>query len=368
MLTRLKKIALLLPLGGMLGLASAAQPLLLQDSQVLALGIETIQLGAAREQVTQRLPARVSVPLKQLRLVAAPAEGMIEMLAVSPGDTVKQGQVIAHLRSTKVLELQAAEMAASSQSSLEQENLQRDELLFAEGLIPESRLKATRNTARQARTMASERRLGLSMAGITPGKMGSVLALTAPIDGTVLEQTAQLGQRVEAAAAIYRIGKLSPLWLDIQAPLDMAANLQVGDKVNIVEPALAGRLIAIGRSVDPGSQSVLLRAQVTEGADRLTPGQVIEVDLAGGQSAGQRAGQGAGSKLPAAALVRVGKDNVVFVQTTGSDKKQHFTPRPVQVLAQGGQNIAVNGLQAGEMVVVKGASSLKGLLQSQVAE
>jgi cobalt-zinc-cadmium efflux system membrane fusion protein len=38
----------------------------------------------------------------------------------------------------------------------------------------------------------------------------------------------QLGQRVEAATLIYRIAKLSPLWLEIQAPVDFAATLTEG--------------------------------------------------------------------------------------------------------------------------------------------
>jgi cobalt-zinc-cadmium efflux system membrane fusion protein len=37
--------------------------------------------------------------------------------------------------------------------------------------------------------------------------LGGPLALTATIDGVVLEQGVQLGQRVEASAMIYRIAK-----------------------------------------------------------------------------------------------------------------------------------------------------------------
>jgi len=366
MLNRLKILALLLV--GMPVLAGAGQGLLLQDSQVQALGIETQQIAQAQARVAQRLAARVSVPLAQLRLLAAPAEGLIEMLAVSPGDSVKRGQVLAHLRSAKVLELQAAELTTASQAALEQENLRRDELLFAEGLIAEARLKATRNAARQASTLANERRLGLAMAGITPGKMGSVLALTAPIDGTILEQTAQLGERVEAAATIYRIGKLSPLWLEIQAPLDVATSLKIGDPVSVLAPALSGRLIAIGRSVDPASQTVLLRAAVREGAAQLTPGQVLEVDLAAAQTVGV--------KLPASAVVRVGKDAVVFVQAVSAEANaekngnpaRQYEVRPVKLLGQGGQDVSLSGVQPGEAVVIKGASSLKGMLQSQGGE
>ena len=117
----------------------------------------------------------------------------------------------------RFLELQRDALQAGSQSALLQQSLKRDEQLFAEGLIAESRLQATRAAATQAGAQASERRQGLALAGIAPGKLGGPLALLAPIDGVVLDQSAQLGQRVESSAPLYRIAQLSPLWLEIQA-------------------------------------------------------------------------------------------------------------------------------------------------------
>jgi multidrug efflux pump subunit AcrA (membrane-fusion protein) len=132
----------------------------------------------------------VLVPNEQMRIVAAPVGGMIEMLAVAPGSRVKRGQLVARLASPQALELQRDALQAGSQSALLQQSLKRDEQLFAEGLIAESRLQATRAAAAQAGAQASERRQGLALAGIAPGKLGGPLALLAPIDGVVLDQGA----------------------------------------------------------------------------------------------------------------------------------------------------------------------------------
>lgn len=332
-----------------------AEALTLQTAQFKALGIATQAVGSANDGQPGSLPARVVVPNEQMRVVAAPVGGMIELLAVAPGTSVRRGQVVARLASPQALELQRDALQAGSQSALLQQSLKRDEQLFAEGLIAESRLQATRAAAAQAGAQASERRQGLALAGIAPGKLGGPLSLVAPIDGFVLEQAAQLGQRVEASAPIYRIAKLSPLWLEIQAPLALAAGLREGMPVKLSNADVSGKLIAIGRAVDSASQTVLLRASVGKGAETLTPGQVVEVEWAGSAGA-------SGQRLPASSVFRHDGKTYAFVQVAGDDKSVRFEARPLRVLSQGGETVAVEGVKADERVAVKGVSALKAML------
>lgn len=336
------------------GAAGAGEPLRLQAAQIRALGIETAVVGQADTERQGVYPARVLVPNEQMRVVAAPVGGMLEMLAVSPGASVKKGQVLARLASPQALELQREALQAGSQSALLQQSLKRDQQLFAEGLIAESRLQATRAAATQAATQASERQQGLALAGIAPGKLGPALALTAPIDGVVLEQGGQLGQRVEASAMIYRIARLSPLWLEIQVPLDVAAGLREGMAIRVAGRDIGGKLIAIGRAVDPASQTVLLRAEVDKGADALHAGQVVEAEIATPPAGHQR--------LPAAALARHDGKTWVFVQAAGDDADVRFAARPVRIVGQGGDSVLIDGVQAGERVAVRGVSGLKAML------
>lgn len=338
-----------------LGLASARaeDTLTLQTAQLKALGLTIVSAGSAGGASSGTLPARVLVPNEQMRVVAAPVAGMLELLAVAPGDTVKRGQLVARLASPQALELQREVLQSASQAQLLQQNLKRDEALYAEGLIAEARLQATRAAAAQANAQASERRQGLALAGATPGKLGGPLALTAPIDGVVLEQGVQLGQRVEGSTLIYRIAKLSPLWLEIQAPVEVAAGLRLGMPVPVAGTDISGKLIAIGRAVDSTSQTVLLRAAVSTGAEQLRSGQVIAVALDTADS---------GLRLPAGAVVHHQNQPLVFVQTAASDKEIRLTARPVRLLGQGGDSVRVEGLKADERVVVRGTSALKAML------
>ncbi|MDE2440698.1 MAG: efflux RND transporter periplasmic adaptor subunit [Betaproteobacteria bacterium] len=345
---------LALPLCAIIGLSSAAEPLQLQAAQVKALGIETAMAGEDMSTREGTLPARVVVPNEQMRVVAAPVSGLVEMLAVAPGATVKRGQVVAHLASPQALELQRDALQSGSQAALLQQTLKRDEQLFAEGLIAESRLQSTRATAAQAAALANERRQGLALAGAAPGKLGGKLALTATIDGVVLEQGVQLGQRVDTSAMIYRIAQLSPLWLEIQAPLTQASSLKIGDAVKIANSEVSGKLIAIGRAVDAASQTVLLRAAIRAGTKTLHPGQVVEVEIATTGTAGTR--------LPASAVARHDGKTFAFIQTAADDKSVTFAARPVRVLTQGGNSVVVDGVKIGERIAIRGVSGLKAFL------
>lgn len=328
---------------------NAAIELDVSQEQRQALGIETAVAGSGTA-ANSRLPARVEVPPEQIRILAAPVAGLVDMLAVMPGEAVRRGQVLARLTGPQALELQRDVLQASAQATLWRQNLRRDEQLFAEGLIAEARLHSTRAAASQAFAQDAERRRGLQLAGGVPGKLGDALALTASIDGVVLEQGVQLGQRIDAATPIYRLARLSPLWLEIQVPLSVAATLRKGGSVRVVDPTVQGKVVAIGRSVDPLSQGVLVRAEIHAGAERLVPGQLLEVEL------DSPAGQGV--QLPSAAVVRQAGSALVFVASATG----RFVPRAVSIVSQGGNSVRVEGIRPGEAIVVKGASGLKAML------
>jgi RND family efflux transporter MFP subunit len=331
-----------------------AEPINVRTAQMASLGIQTAVINPAQTTRAAAYPAQVRVPNAQMRLVSAPFAGMISVLAVAPGERVRRDQVVAELASPSALELQREALQASNQTALLQKALKRDEQLFAEGLIPESRFQATQAASAQANALSNERRQSLALAGITPGKTGGTVALRSPIDGVVMEQGVQLGQRVEPSAMIVSLAKLSPLWLEIQAPLPVAASLREGTTVKLVDSDINGKLIAIGRAVDAGSQTVLLRAEVVAGAQRLTPGQVVEVEIADNSQIGVQ--------LPATALVRHEGKTYVFVQTAGDDKGATFESRPVRIVSQGGDSVTADSVKAGEKVAIKGVSGLKAML------
>lgn len=333
--------------------AQAAPALIaVSPRQATALGIETVLVGAEAAGRQLALPARVAVPNDQLRVVSAPVAGLVEALELAPGQSVKKGQPVARLSGPAIGEVQREYLLAANEVALAQRSLARDEQLYAEGIIGRARLEATRAAAERAGLLANERRQALQMAGVSAGaRLGGTLTLTAPIDGVVLEQSAAVGQRVEAAAVLYRIARLAPLWLEIQAPVDTAAGLREGAVVRVAGTAAQGRIIAIGRAVEAASQTVMVRARIDSGTETLRAGQSVEaqIELAVAE----------GLSLPSSALARQGEKTHVFV-AVGQGDKSGFEPREVRVLRQSGDAVLVTGaLKPGERVAVRGVAALK---------
>lgn len=343
------------------GLAGAADiPMSARQSQ--ALGIETVGLVASANVAGNAMPAQVMIPNQQIRVVSAPLAGMVESLAVAVNQSVAKGQPLARLQSPGLAELQRDYLQAALQSQLAQNSLNRDEKLFKEGIIAEGRYQATRNAAQASSAGANEKRQALRLAGLGDGAIsklqsgqaiGSALEITAPIEGVVLEQMVAPGQRVEAAAPLFKVARLSPLWLEIQVPLSQASALQAGAAVRVPAAPASGKVISIGRSVAEGSQTVLVRAEVGEGAANLRPGQYVEAVVgAGGGGGGQWT-------VPGAALVRANNQAYVFVQTPGG-----YRPQAVKVLGQTPSAITISGeLRGDERVAAKGTVALKAAWQ-----
>jgi RND family efflux transporter MFP subunit len=313
-------------------------------AQVRQLGVETQTLAAGGGATQTGLPAQVVVPNSQLRVVAAPLPGLVETLLVAPGMAVKAGQPLARLASPLALELQRDLRQTGAQAELSRHNLKRDEMLFKEGLIPESRLQASRAATAQSDAAAAEKRQALALAG---GSNGGSLTLKSPIAGVVLEQGASVGQRLEQSALVYKIGKLSPLWLEIQVPAELATSAREGMAVRA--EGASGKLISVGLSVATGSQTTTLRALLTEGTERLRPGQAVsaELDLPGGQS----------MRLPASAVARGMGRTVVFVQAGDGA----FRATTVKVGGAVGDTVLAEGLKPGSAVAIKGVSGLKAI-------
>ncbi|RZT90619.1 RND family efflux transporter MFP subunit [Azospira oryzae] len=357
----LAAVALLCTLAFPARAANPADFIALAPAQAKALGVETRPLAAADTGSAAGLPAKVVVPVEQMRVVAAPLAGLLTQVGAVAGQTVKKGQMLARLASPGLLQVQRDYLQARQQADLAQRSLARDEQLFKEGIIAEARLQASRASQAQAAVAARELQAELRIAGATAGggSLTPEVAVSAPLDGVVLEASATVGSRVEAATALFTVAQLNPLWLEIQAPAALAGNLKEGAAVRIAGSEASGKLINVGRQISPGSQTVTLRARMDAGLDSLHPGQMVEATVAAAPQAGATAGKSATYRIPQAAVVRQAGQAWVFVQTAGA--RPGFQATPVSVAGNAGADVLVSGsaLAANAAVAVKGVSALK---------
>ncbi len=356
----MKKFHLFL-LGMLLTHVSQAEELALTASQAKTLGVVSAPLPAKQQGELAGLPAQVVIPGNQLFTISTPLPAMVEQTLVGVGDPVKKGQTLATLQSPALAEAQRGLLQSSTQTQLAKENLARDEQLWKDGIISESRYRATQSQYREANAALAERKQLLRLAGMSDASitqlqaestLSSQLTITSPIDGVVLEKSASAGQRLDAAIPLFKVARLEPLALEIQAPLDSTQDLRIGATVTVPAYDAQGKLTAIGRSLSGGNQTILLRALINRGAPNLRPGQFVEASI---ETAGGAMGRWS---VPNSALARIGGKVVIFIETP-----KGFRSEPVTVLHEGATDTVVTGkLKGDEKIAVRGVSALKASL------
>jgi membrane fusion protein, heavy metal efflux system len=325
----------------------------LQDQQIRAAGIETQPLTQEAGGAELIVPGSVAVPPQQLRMVATPAAGLIESFMVAPDEDVRQGEPIAQLNSSDLVEAQRAFLEAAAQAALAQEKLRRDEQLYKERIIAERRLLVTRAENVLARSALDERSQLLALHGMSDDeiatlranrRIASALVIRAPISGTILARHGTPGERVAAAAPLVTIARLDPIWVNLQVPIARAVLLTKAERVVLPSYGVTGRVVRIGRTVDAATQSVTAVAEFDIKGAALRPGQVVQATI-------QVETSGAPQwRVPAASVVRHDGQDWIFLRTPDG-----FRAVTVDVVAETSTTTSIRAdVKPGEMVASRG--------------
>jgi cobalt-zinc-cadmium efflux system membrane fusion protein len=355
---------------------ASAEPLLaLQAAQADKLGLRTANLQAATDTGRVTLQGQITLPPQLLRVVSAPAAGLIEQVHVAKGDAVAAKRPLVSLHAPQLVEWQREHRQAVLQEQLARQTAQRDQSLQAEGIVSSARSQASHNQWLIAQAAVKERAQLLQMAGTQPDTSGGLsgrVALSAPAKGTVVEMLVEPGQRVEAGAPLLKFASAGALWIDLKATAEVARRLQVGDEVRINGCAMPARLSAINPQLDSSNQTLSLRAQWPQANDCAWPQQQVQAEVVLSQR-DTPASQSQRWLVPASAVLKHEGQDTVFVQRPGG-----FMGVSVKVLGQQtqatttqGQSsswlqlqpVKADGLKAQDKVVVQGAVALKGLAQ-----
>jgi cobalt-zinc-cadmium efflux system membrane fusion protein len=341
--------------------SAVSEELAVTPNQIGNLGIEFAQPESAPSLAAIEATARVIVPPGNEAFVSTPQAGLLARLMVSVGEEVTRGQVLAELQSPGFLALQREFLDALNASLLARSELDRDQQLIDEGIISARRLQETTTRAKIAATGLNEHRQLLQIAGLASEeiqalensqKLRPALEIRAPFDGVVIDRMAVAGERLDTMSPVYRIADLSTLWLEIDVPQEKLAAVRPGMKVSIAGSAVEtpAEVITIGRSIDPGTQAITVRAVLTEEGHGLAPGQFVSARIVTNQFDSASAPVW---MLPAAAVTRSGDNHFIFVRTSdgiavrmarmlGSDADHAFVSADID----GKSRIAVSGISA----------------------
>jgi cobalt-zinc-cadmium efflux system membrane fusion protein len=195
--------------------------------------------------------------------------------------------------------------------------------------------------------------------------MTSRFVVRSPIAGTVAERNVTIGETVEATAKIFSIADLSEVWITAALFDKDLAIVRQGMPATVRVQGLAdatfeGRVKQIGPQVDEKTRTLPVRIAVANrpfpgaGTERyaLRPGMFATADLETSRRAGAVV-------VPLPAIQTVSGQSVVFVETLLSEGAV-FQRRAVVLGARDARVVeVVQGLEAGERVVVTNSYLLK---------
>jgi cobalt-zinc-cadmium efflux system membrane fusion protein len=317
-------------------------------------------------------PGKVEANPNRISKVVAPVAGRVARVLVAVGDAVRQGQPLFTLESPDAdaamsthLQADAAVTQARATLLKAQADAERTKDLFdhnavarKEVLNADSALAQAQAALDQALASREQAERRLSVLGLTPRDFKQQVTVRSPLSGKVLELSVVPGEfRNDTSAPVMTIADLSTVWVSSQVPETYIRFILLHEKVEIrlvayPDETFEGRVLQISDTVDPLTRTVKVHAEMDNSQGRFRPemfGSIHHIESTARMPV-----------VPASAVIEGDGRSVVFVESAPGT----FQERVVALGKNaGGQVRVLNGLKAGETVVVDGAMLLSGLMK-----
>jgi cobalt-zinc-cadmium efflux system membrane fusion protein len=306
--------------------------------------------------------------------ISARTSGRLVKIAASQGDLVKTGQALAWFDSPELGQAWAEYAKAKGRAALAQRNLQREETLFEKKISPEKDVIRARQELAEADadlTFAHEKfhLLGIDIEQFEKKREGDqhpLIAVSSPISGSVIERAVTQGEVISPDKTLFTVADLSKLWVIIDIYEKDLGRVRSGTSVKVSTTAYAGKsfpgfISYLDEIMDEKTRTVKARVVVENSNRFLKPGMFAAVTIEVKDSQTQKA-----ILVPDEAVLMDGEERFVFVRTG----PETFEKKEIQPGRIFGKRVEVmEGLAAGDLVVVKGAFTLKSeLKKDELAE
>jgi len=326
---------------------SAAAASAKSGDAVVAPSVDVVAAPARVDQLTLDLEALGNAHANESVEVTAKVSNLVTAVRFAEGQHVSKGAVLIELDGAQArAELAVAEAALGESTS----QYKRSRELYSTHVLSQAQAEQIEATfkANQARVAAARARLADTV-------------VRAPFSGRVGLRRVSVGSLVSPGTAITTLDDMSVIKLDFTIPEAQVAAVKTGLQIAAQSPAypgatFAGRVASVDSRVDPQTRSVTVRALVPNVDGRLKPGMFLNVRMSRGTADGL--------VVPEEALLPEQGNVFVFVVKDGRVSKRAIKTGQRRV----GDVQVIDGLVAGELVVVEGTQKLRDGAAVSVAE
>lgn len=318
-----------------------------------------LNTGAFVEEL--RASGRIDFNELFLSRIGANVTGRVSDILAIPGQTVKQGDILAKITSTELTQSQLSYLKAKSSSLLADQAANRARILFKEDVIALAELQRREAEASSAKADYRAANDQLRVQGMDQpsidrlaksGVIESINNVIATIPGEIVERKINKGQVVQPADALFTVADLNSLWAISEIPESNSYLIHKGQKVNLIIPALRnaeiqGVVAHVDSVVNPQTRTVVVRMEVPNKDRLIKPGMLATMMIESQPT--ERL------LVPVSAVIREDNHDHVFIR----EDEDAYRMVAVKLGPEGkGFRPVISGVKEGQEIAVNGAYHL----------
>jgi RND family efflux transporter MFP subunit len=328
-------------------------------------------------------------------------DGYVQEIFVKAGDRVEAGAPILRIdpaRQQAVVQRSVAAVATSqadfesaratlaqlrarkesilSSVDFNQKEFDRFSKLTQEGATAKQKLDEVANSLRNARAElgqidaqinAQQASINSAATRIEETRAGAIqeevqldfYTVTAPFAGIVGDIPIKVGDNVNSTTQLTTVTQNQVLEVQISVPLENAPRLKMGQSVELLDaqdkPLVKGNVAFISPSINPQTQSVLVKANFNNGTNQLKANQFVRARLIWASRSGVL--------VPTSAISRLGGQDFIFVaENSSANGKTQLVAnqKPIKLgKITGNKQEVLEGLKPNDKIVVSGILQLQ---------
>lgn len=294
-----------------------------------------------------KLYGKIAADNNKLSQVYPVVGGNVTQVNAELGDYVKQGQVLAVIRSSEVAGYENERLDANSDVALAEKNLQVAKDLFAGKLNSEKDVVAAEKELEKSK--AAQQRIN-EVYNIYHLKPGALYNVTAPISGFVINKNITPNELITSSniSNLFSIAQINEVWVLANVNESDIAAIKQGmnayiKTISYPDRVFQGKVDRIFNILDPDTKAMTVRIRIANEDLALKPEMSATVSLQFNENRKMIA-------IPSAAIIFDKSKNWVMVYKDRS----HIETRQVEIYKQlGDVTYLSSGISKGETVITK---------------
>lgn len=296
MQTPIKKLTLaLLVILGMLHLQScknanntdqARESYIISDSLLKTIRIDTVRQGQLVNSIT--LTGQVDFNQSNLLNIFPLISGTIQDIHVVLGDYVKEGQVLAVIKSSEMAQISSELLNAQTNVQLSERNFEKTKDMYRTGLASQTDSLTAAIAVEQAKAELSRVQRVLKING---GNTQGEYVVKAPMNGFIVQKFVTNDQviRSDNGNALFTISDLKNVWVWANVYESNVDNIHLGDEVDVTTLAYPGKIFKgkidkIMQMLDPTTKAMKVRVSINNEDYALKPQMFASVTVTNTQN------------------------------------------------------------------------------------